>query len=217
MKHRFKHPIKPLLIGLFTFKIALTLVFLVVPLVASDVALLGDHAIAQETESAADAADTLAPAAPETNPGPTAEEVKLTLASLEEKRLEIEKEKERLTEQEARLESLKEELELKIDELARIRKAVEAALAVKEKQETETVRLAREQEEAKLKHLVKVYTSMKPKNAAALIDKLDMEVVLQLFSRMKGQQIGQILTYVSVDRAALVSERLARKGSGRGR
>jgi flagellar motility protein MotE (MotC chaperone) len=138
------------------------------------------------------------------------------LASLEEKRLEIEKEKERLAEQQARLESLKDELTLKIDELARIRQEVEASLAVKEKQEEEKGRLAREREEAKLKHLVKVYSSMKPKNAAALIDKLDMEVVLQLFSKMKGEQIGQILTYVSLDRAALVSERLAHKAAGPG-
>jgi hypothetical protein len=34
---------------------------------------------------------------------------------------------------------------------------------------------------------------------------------------MKGEQVGQILSYVSLDRAALVSERLAQNAAGRGR
>jgi flagellar motility protein MotE (MotC chaperone) len=211
---------KNLLISLFILKIVLTLVFLSAPLLDPTLALLENHAIAQETgvASAEGGVSEGTPAAvdPAAVPAPATEEIKLTLASLEEKRLEIEKEKERLAEQQARLESLKDELTLKIDELARIRQEVEASLAVKEKQEEEKGRLAREREEAKLKHLVKVYSSMKPKNAAALIDKLDMEVVLQLFSKMKGEQIGQILTYVSLDRAALVSERLAHKAAGPG-
>lgn len=220
MKHRFQNGMKSLLVSLFIFKIFLTVVFLAVPLMVPGVALLEDHAIAQEAAGPAvtvdPAAETPTGAAREAAaaPGAASEAVKATLLSLEEKRLEIEKEKERLAEQQTRLESLKDELTQKIDELARIRQEVEASLAVKEKQEEEKVRLAREQEEAKLKHLVKVYSSMKPKNAAALIDKLDMEVVLQLFSQMKGEQIGQILTYVSVDRAALVSERLAHKTAG---
>jgi flagellar motility protein MotE (MotC chaperone) len=211
---------KNLLISLFILKILLTLIFLSAPLLDPTLVLLENHAIAQETRVAAAEGSvsegTPAEVDPAAVPAPATEEVKLTLASLEEKRLEIEKEKERLAEQQARLESLKDELTLKIDELARIRQEVEASLAVKEKQEEEKGRLAREQEEAKLKHLVKVYSSMKPKNAAALIDKLDMEVVLQLFSKMKGEQIGQILTYVSLDRAALVSERLAYKAAGPG-
>ncbi|MFO7494430.1 MAG: hypothetical protein R6X05_02200 [Desulfobacterales bacterium] len=223
MKHRFQRAMKTLLVSLFIFKIFLTVAFLAAPLVVPGVALLDDHAIAQEAAAPAVAADlardtrTGEAREAEAASGSAAEAVKLTLLSLEEKRLEIEKEKERLAEQQARLESLKDELTLKIDELARIRQEVEASLAVKEKQEEEKVRLVREQEEAKLKHLVKVYSSMKPKNAAALIDKLDMEVVLQLFSQMKGEQIGQILTYVSLDRAALVSERLAHKASGPGK
>jgi flagellar motility protein MotE (MotC chaperone) len=220
MKHRFQNGMKTLLVSLFIFKIFLTVVFLAASLMAPGVALLEDHAIAQEAAGLAVAADPAAEtptgAAHEAAaaPGAASEAVKATLLSLEEKRLEIEKEKERLAEQQTRLESLKDELTQKIDELTRIRQEVEASLAVKEKQEEEKVRLAHEQEEAKLKQLVKVYSSMKPKNAAALIDKLDMEVVLQLFSQMKGEQIGQILTYVSVDRAALVSERLAHKTVG---
>ncbi|MFY9942282.1 MAG: hypothetical protein WAK57_08920 [Desulfobacterales bacterium] len=220
MKCRCRRAMQNLLISLFILKILLTLVFLSAPLLDPTLVLLENHAIAQETGvvSAEGSVSEGTPAAvdPAAVPAPATEEVKLTLASLEEKRLEIEKEKERLAEQQARLESLKDELTLKIDELARIRQEVEASLAVKEKQEEEKGRLAREQEEAKLKHLVKVYSSMKPKNAAALIDKLDMEVVLQLFSKMKGEQIGQILTYVSLDRAALVSERLAHKAAGPG-
>ena len=36
-----------------------------------------------------------------------------------------------------------------------------------------------------------------------------MKVVYEVFSSMKGDQVGQILSYVSGDRAAEITERLA--------
>ena len=94
-------------------------------------------------------------------------------------------------------------------DLTKIQKDLETALAQKEAIETEAERKRREAELEKTKQLVKVYTSMKPKTAAALIDKLDMDVSLKLFALMKGEQIGNILSFVDRDRAAELSERLA--------
>jgi len=173
----------------------------------------GYSAIAQEQQAPAESADASVPApdsaAPEQAQGASFEELRATLDSLENKRLQIQKEEADLKNQRAQLETLKLEIEEKIENLTKIQKELETALAQKEAKETEAERKQREAEIAKTKQLVKVYTSMKPKTAAALIDKLDMEVSLKLFELMKGEQIGNILSYVDRDRATQLSERLA--------
>lgn len=64
-------------------------------------------------------------------------------------------------------------------------------------------------EEKKLKHLIKVYSSMKPQRAAGLIEKLDMQFAIELLSNMKGEAVGNILSFVSIEKAAKISEGLA--------
>ncbi len=138
-------------------------------------------------------------------------DARLVLHSLEEKRLEIKKKEMNLEKQQAQIEYLKRDVEEKIEELSRIHLQIEASLAKKEQKEKEQEDRRKEAEESKIKQLVKVYTSMKPKVAGALIEKLDIEVVLKLFSGMKGEQIGMILSYVETNRAARISEQLAKR------
>jgi flagellar motility protein MotE (MotC chaperone) len=142
------------------------------------------------------------------NPAPD-QTISATLSSLEAKRLEIEKEQQQLNAQKAQLEALKRELDAKIDTLAKLQKQIEADLQKRDKLKAQAQNQRSVEEEAKLKQLVKIYTSMKPKTAAALINKLDLDVVLKLFARMKGAQVASILSYADRDRAALISERLA--------
>ena len=52
---------------------------------------------------------------------------------------------------------------------------------------------------------------MNPKKAAEIFDKMDMDVIHQVFSNMKGDQVGKILSFVNRDRAAKITERLAPK------
>jgi len=37
-------------------------------------------------------------------------------------------------------------------------------------------------------------------------------VIISLFSNMKGENVGQILPYVSAEKAAAISERLVKQG-----
>lgn len=139
------------------------------------------------------------------------EDLRAVMESLEDKRLALEDEEERLKKERVRLDSLKQEIEEKILEMSAVQRKIEADLDKKTalaKQQAEKKDAA---EVAKIKQLVKVYASMKPKNAAAIVDKMDLNVVLQVFSNMKGEQVGKILTYVNQDRAAKISERLATK------
>ncbi|MBW2001714.1 MAG: hypothetical protein JRI30_04265, partial [Deltaproteobacteria bacterium] len=63
----------------------------------------------------------------------------------------------------------------------------------------------------KLKHLIKAYSAMKPQKAASLIEKLDMTFSIELLSRMKGDAVGNILSFIEIDKAAKISEQLVRR------
>ena len=58
------------------------------------------------------------------------------------------------------------------------------------------------------KHLVKIYSSMKPKAAATLMDQMDIEVATEVFLSMKGEIAGGILAYMEPVKAAAISKRL---------
>lgn len=122
--------------------------------------------------------------------------------TLEHKRQQIEKERLQLKEERKRLAALKKEVDEKLSRVTEMQKAVQSKL-----DERKTLF------DKRIKHLINVYTTMPPKKAAVLIEKLDMEVIIALFSRMKGDSVGQILPYVSAGKAAEISERLAKLGS----
>jgi flagellar motility protein MotE (MotC chaperone) len=100
-----------------------------------------------------------------------------------------------------RLTTLKQEIDVKLARLEKIQDAIQAKL-------DEQKALGDE----RIKHLIKIYTIMPPKKAASLIEKLDMNVIISLFSSMKGENVGQILPYVSAEKAAAISERLVKQG-----
>lgn len=203
--------LKTLLIGFFIVKIAGTILYLAVNYSVSNNFFNEKIALAQENEQSAKDIARKDPTFDNRKYDESYDEIRGLLEIIETKRLRIEKEKERLEKQQVQLESLKQEIEAKIDKLSKIQQQIEAGLTKKEEQETEQKLQMKQAEASKINRLVKVYTSMKPKTAASLIDKLDMEVVLKLFSRMKGEQIGGILSYVDPTRAAKISECLAQR------
>ena len=119
---------------------------------------------------------------------------------LERKRAEIETERRQLERERKQLTALKREIEAKVTRLSEIQDSIQRKL-----DEHKMIH------DNKIKHLIKIYTTMAPKKAAALIDKLDMGVVIELFSKMKGEHVGQILPYVSAEKAAKISEQLAKR------
>lgn len=68
-----------------------------------------------------------------------------------------------------------------------------------------------EQEEAKMKSLVKIYESMKPKDAARILQKLDMAVLLELSERMREQKMAAILAQMNAEMAKTVTMELANR------
>ena len=215
MNTRHRSYLKPMLVGFLFAKIAFTLCYLASAYSIADLLFNNSEAIAQEKSQVPEVTKKKQspPSAPAEAEKAYSSELSGKLFSLEEKRQRLKKEEYRLNAQRKQLEALKREIEQKIGELAQIQQQIESTLEKRQADQAEVEQRQKLAQEAKIKRLVKVYTSMKPKTAAALIEKMDMDVVLKLFARMKGEQIGSILTYVNRDRAAKITELLAPKSN----
>src|SRR3546814_4430099 len=59
--------------------------------------------------------------------------------------------------------------------------------------------------EGQMQSLVKIYESMKPKDAARIFEELDMEVLLEVVERMKERKTAPILAEMNPERAKTVT------------
>jgi flagellar motility protein MotE (MotC chaperone) len=97
------------------------------------------------------------------------------------------------------------------EELRRLEKTLDAKLReVKELQENIRKMLdeANVLKDKKIKHLIDVYSNMKAKQAALVLESLEEDIAVKILSGMRGRKAGEILSYVTPKKAALLSERL---------
>ncbi|MDI6790306.1 MAG: hypothetical protein QME44_06435 [Thermodesulfobacteriota bacterium] len=123
---------------------------------------------------------------------------------LENKRRELATREEELRKKEAELLILKKDIENKLAKLSQLQTELQGQLQ-------KNVEAARQSQETRLKHLVGAYSAMKPDKAASLIEKLNDDVALQILSAMKSKDVGAILSFVETEKAARLSQRLARE------
>lgn len=136
---------------------------------------------------------------------------KVVLRGLEEKKKSIEAAGKMLDEERKELETYEAQIDEKLAELAALKKQIDAdmdRLAEKKSQKEQEKEAAFE---AKMARLVKMYAGMKPKNAALIVDKMELEVAQAIFLRMREAPAAQILSFVDSQKAAKISERLAFK------
>jgi flagellar motility protein MotE (MotC chaperone) len=120
-----------------------------------------------------------------------------------------------LQDRQARLDSLAErerQLRKREETLGLLQKQIEAKLASLEVLRKEIGELLLEKaafEDQRFAHLVKVYEGMRPEEAASLVERLQEETAVRLFTQMKGKKVSKILQAVKPDVAARLSERLA--------
>jgi flagellar motility protein MotE (MotC chaperone) len=93
------------------------------------------------------------------------------------------------------------ELEKQVTEKIKKLEAIEASLKV----ELDAYKVVAGE---RVKQLVKIYSTMKPKAAATLMNNLDLEIAVQVVLGMKGDIAGGILTYMEPQKAAAISQRL---------
>jgi flagellar motility protein MotE (MotC chaperone) len=120
------------------------------------------------------------------------------LQSLARRREEIEKREQKLAAQEALLKAAEQEVDRKIAELNKLRSELESLLG---QQQT--------MEEDRIASLVKIYENMKPKEAAAIFNTLDMDVLLAVIGRMAERRSSPIIANMDTNKARLVTIRLA--------
>lgn len=63
-------------------------------------------------------------------------------------------------------------------------------------------------ERNRLKHLAKIYDTMRPAEAAPIISALPDDLIIRIMRLMKKRQVGKILGRMKKNRAALISEKL---------
>lgn len=66
----------------------------------------------------------------------------------------------------------------------------------------------------KMAHLIDVYSNMKPKQAALVLQTLEEPIAVRILAGMSGRKAGEILSSVRADRAAVLSAALTRLQTG---
>jgi len=120
------------------------------------------------------------------------------------------RERQKLENERQHLETVKKEIDQKIERLSKVQETVEQKIKRQETLIAEYKAMQESTMDNQFKHLLKIYTSMRSKKSAMLIDKLDMDIAIRLLSKMKGEKVGQILSYVPPEKAAALSEQLAK-------
>lgn len=115
-----------------------------------------------------------------------------------QRRQQLDAKEKALSEREALLEAGQKELDRKFQELSGLRDEIQGLLKTQSKEE-----------EARIASLVKIYEGMKPKDAARIFNTLDMDVLLQVVSRMGERKSGAILAAMDADRAKALTTLLA--------
>lgn len=120
------------------------------------------------------------------------------LERLRERRDAIASKEADLVEREALLRAAESKVDRKIDELRDLESSIAALLKQYDAQE-----------QAQIDSLVKIYSSMKPKEAAPIFDELDMDILLKVIDNMKERKSAPIIARMNPDRVSDLTARLA--------
>jgi flagellar motility protein MotE (MotC chaperone) len=66
-----------------------------------------------------------------------------------------------------------------------------------------------EQDDAKIKSLVKIYETMKPKDAARIFEQLEMPVLLKVVQNMKEQKVAPVMEQMDAGKAKALTDAIA--------
>ncbi|MGH1378213.1 MAG: MotE family protein [Alphaproteobacteria bacterium] len=122
-------------------------------------------------------------------------DVKMELfEDLSKRRKELDKYEKNLHVREALLKATEQELERKYQELKKLRKEIEGLLDTQSEEESNRVA-----------SLVKIYEGMKPKDAARIFDTLDIDVLIDVVSKMSERKVSPILAAMNPERVRTIT------------
>ncbi len=120
------------------------------------------------------------------------------LMELKERRIELDDREARADQREALIKVTEKRIEEKISELDSLRQEIIELLGNQS-----------EEEEARMQSLVKIYSGMKPKDASAIFNNLDMDILLQVVSRMSERKSAPIIASMDIQKAQELTTLLA--------
>jgi flagellar motility protein MotE (MotC chaperone) len=130
------------------------------------------------------------------------QEPRAMIEAIARRQAELDARERELVAREAHLKVYEQDVTAKIASLEEIEKR----LQVRAKAATAAIDSAAES-------LAKVYSAMKPQDAAPILERLDESTVLTIFGRMKEKQIGEILPLMSKEKAIALTQALAASAS----
>lgn len=132
-------------------------------------------------------------------PDPAAQAERALLEQLRARRAEIEAREQAVAQQEVMLRAAEQRLGRRVEELAALQARLEAL-----------DRSRGEREEAGWRGLVRTYESMRPRDAAAIFNDLEMPVLVEILDRMGERKAAPVIGAMQPERARLVTTELAR-------
>jgi flagellar motility protein MotE (MotC chaperone) len=138
------------------------------------------------------------PPAPPPEPALSAAE-KAVLLDLRQRRQELDARETILGERESVLAAAQDKLSARVEELQSLQQRLETLEADH-----------RRQEDASWQGLVKLYETMKPRDAATIFNDLAMPVLVQVMDRMKDGKAAAVIAAMDPDKARLLTQELAR-------
>ncbi len=120
------------------------------------------------------------------------------LQELRQRRQELDSREQAVAAREAVLQAAERKIDQRVAELQALQQRLEAL---------NTARTQRQ--DASWQGLVKLYTSMKPRDAATIFDDLDMPVLLEVVDRMNERRAAPILAAMQPERAREITAKLA--------
>lgn len=120
------------------------------------------------------------------------------LEKLSKRRQELDGREHDIEARENLLKAAEDRIDKKIAEMKALQSDVKAMLAKID-----------EQDDARLKSLVKIYETMNPKDAARIFEQLDMPVLLDVVGNMKDQKVAAVMGVMDAAKAKVLTDALA--------
>lgn len=120
------------------------------------------------------------------------------LKELTERRSDLDARENRINQREALLKVTEKQIREKAGELQSLRTKIENLLGTQSSEE-----------EARLQSLVKIYSGMKPKDAAAIFNELDIGILLQVVGRMSERKSAPVMASMNIKKAQKLTVLLA--------
>jgi flagellar motility protein MotE (MotC chaperone) len=127
------------------------------------------------------------------------------LESLQERRRELDKRARDLDVRENMLKAAEKRLDAKLLELKGMETKVETAATAREKDQAQ-----------QLKSIVTMYETMKPKEAARIFDRLELNILVELSTQMNPRKMADVLAQMTPEAAERLTVEVARRANAAG-